>query len=36
MLVNFGHFPGVEVERVVTQEGRFTRRSFALPSGVGI
>jgi len=25
MLVNFGHFPGVEVERYIMQEGRFKR-----------
>lgn len=25
MLVNFGHFPGVEIERYVMQEGRFKR-----------
>jgi GxxExxY protein len=25
ILINFGHFPGVEVERIVCQKGRFLR-----------
>jgi GxxExxY protein len=29
ILVNFGHYPGVEVERLVSQQGRFLKRSGA-------
>jgi GxxExxY protein len=37
MLVNFGHFPGVEVERYIMQEGRFKRSAgSAVNRSVGI
>lgn len=27
ILINFGHYPGVEVERIVCERGRFLRRN---------
>ena len=38
ILVNFGHYPGAEVERIIAQQGRFVRRSgrVRLPDVTGI
>jgi GxxExxY protein len=36
MLANFGHYPGVEVERVIAERGRFARPTTASGKVVGI
>jgi GxxExxY protein len=36
LLVNFGHYPGVEVERIATERGRFARQASPTEKRFGI